>query len=211
MSEQKAIFTFETYCKNKLKAFRGNFENLNRIMESSVDSLFSQILSSLFNEEDLREILINYRETLEDSKNRITFLLSTFGDKLKLKAEKFLLEQPSLSDQEIKSLLVMTAVERVKVIARTEVGYLYASVTKNMAIARGQEYFIWETMRDKRVGADHKKLQGKIFKVTDLPIDGYPQRSRPNCRCRADFISLSEKEYREIRKKQKKEGIQYAN
>ena len=79
------------------------------------------------------------------------------------------------------------ATSRATLIARTEVARTASVFTQSRAEHIGSDGYIWRTVRDSDVRADHKRLEGKFIRWTDPPHhdDGmtYHAGQGPNCRC----------------------------
>lgn len=71
-------------------------------------------------------------------------------------------------------------------LARNETGNLYAQEVKDLMIENSIEHFVWHTMKDDRVRAEHAEREGLIFSINDeLPGEDF------NCRCWAEPIRLN--------------------
>lgn len=82
---------------------------------------------------------------------------------------------------------------RAMLIARTEVARTASTLTQARAESIGSDSYIWRTSNDSDVRDLHKKLNGKIFRWDDPPINGEnDSRGHPgttfNCRCYAEPI-----------------------
>lgn len=86
------------------------------------------------------------------------------------------------------------AKSRAMLIARTEVSRTATSLTQARAQFVGSDSYIWRTSSDSDVRADHRKLNGKVFRWDDPPVvdDRSGMRAHPgcspNCRCYAEPI-----------------------
>lgn len=208
----KAISYLRDNLEGRLRSFSGSFSSMNNIMMRDFLGLFKGMYSRILNENQIEETLLMADHIFKDSASRLTVLLSTFGDYMEEQARLLKSKNTELREKEITRELVRRAKERIELIARTEVPWLSSSLKEYLAIEEGYEYFVWHTKKDKRVGEDHKILEGAIFRMDDLPIQGFPQRSRPNCRCLANFVrGIPDTQYKIIKQRQEERGIEYAN
>lgn len=76
---------------------------------------------------------------------------------------------------------------RAKLIARDQVGRLYAQVNHDRQRELGIERFRWVTVHDERVRDEHAELDGQIFRYDDPPSEGLPGEPI-QCRCIAEPI-----------------------
>ena len=86
------------------------------------------------------------------------------------------------------------AESRAVLIARTEIARSQAIIQEARAVWIGSESYIWNTVRDPQVRADHKELHGQTFRWDSPPIADKKagRRAHPgciyNCRCFAEPI-----------------------
>lgn len=178
---------------------------------SNFENLFKEVCERILNKDFQEDLLFSFSQALSNSSSRIRELLSTFGDKLEQLANTLVIKNPEMTEKQINRELTRRSIERIELISRTEISRLASEIKKNQAQDLGFSGFIWHTKKDKKVGEDHKVLEGAIFRLDDLPLQGFPQESRPNCRCQAEFITLKEDEYETIKRRQIARGIIYAN
>ena len=74
---------------------------------------------------------------------------------------------------------------RVALIARDQVGKLYADINRQRQGNLGVTRYVWRTVRDNRVREEHESLDGESFDWGAPPPDGHPGEA-VNCRCYAD-------------------------
>lgn len=78
---------------------------------------------------------------------------------------------------------------RAQLIARTETSKFFSEMRQDQFQKNGIEKYRWNTAHDERVRADHKRLDGLIFRYDSPPIAdvAYGRRANPgdiyNCRC----------------------------
>ncbi len=84
---------------------------------------------------------------------------------------------------------------RARLIARDQVGKLYADLNRDRQIDAGVEGFIWRTMLDSHVCPMCAALEGKRFAWREPPPVGFPGDCHPDDRCLAepDLDGWSEK------------------
>ncbi len=74
---------------------------------------------------------------------------------------------------------------RAALIARDQVGKLYADINRQRQGNLGVTRYVWRTVRDNRVREEHESLDGESFDWGAPPPDGHPGEA-VNCRCYAD-------------------------
>jgi SPP1 gp7 family putative phage head morphogenesis protein len=74
---------------------------------------------------------------------------------------------------------------RVALIARDQVGKLYADINRQRQGNLGVTRYVWRTVRDNRVREEHEVLDGDSFEWGAPPSEGHPGEA-VNCRCYAD-------------------------
>ena len=74
---------------------------------------------------------------------------------------------------------------RAALIARDQVGKLYADINRQRQGNLGVTRYVWRTVRDNRVREEHEALDGDSFEWSSPPPDGHPGEA-VNCRCYAD-------------------------
>ena len=79
---------------------------------------------------------------------------------------------------------------RANLIARTEVSRAAVTLTQARAQAIGSEGYVWRTLGDGDVRAEHRKMNGKFVRWDDPPsfpseptLGPYHAGCGPNCRC----------------------------
>jgi len=82
---------------------------------------------------------------------------------------------------------------RAKLIARTETSRTAALLQESRARYIGSTHYVWHTVHDSDVRAEHRKLDGKTFAWKNPPVAGtdgmrYHPGQGPNCRCYAEPI-----------------------
>jgi SPP1 gp7 family putative phage head morphogenesis protein len=84
------------------------------------------------------------------------------------------------------------AINRARLIARTETARSNASFVQARAVALGVTSYIWRTSGDASVRESHKEMQGKVIQYDKPPLlsDGMKGHAGtfPNCRCWQDPI-----------------------
>lgn len=83
------------------------------------------------------------------------------------------------------------AMNRAKLIARTEVARTAATLTQSRAQSIGSTGYIWRTSRDGDVRPSHKAMQGKFVSWDNPPtLDNLTGHAGclPNCRCWAEVV-----------------------
>lgn len=92
-----------------------------------------------------------------------------------------------------------TSENKLKLIARDQSNKLYGALTQFRANANGWDFYEWSDSGDERVRTDHRRLDGKIFKFSEPPIQDTRTGSRGNpgqgiqCRCLSIIIFDREK------------------
>lgn len=80
---------------------------------------------------------------------------------------------------------------RARLIARDQIGKLYGQLNETRQQSVGIKTYVWRTMQDERVRAEHKKLDGKVYSWKNAPVTN--KRGTHNhpggdyqCRCTAE-------------------------
>lgn len=73
-------------------------------------------------------------------------------------------------------------ITRAKLIARDQVGKLYAQIGRARHQELGVSSYVWRTVGDQRVRDEHVAREGEVFKYSDPPEDGHPGVA-VLCRC----------------------------
>jgi SPP1 gp7 family putative phage head morphogenesis protein len=71
---------------------------------------------------------------------------------------------------------------RARTIAQDQIMKLHANATESLSRASGSRAYIWETLGDDRVRAEHRKRNGKRYSWNHVHSDG-PPGVPVNCRC----------------------------
>jgi SPP1 gp7 family putative phage head morphogenesis protein len=79
------------------------------------------------------------------------------------------------------------AENRAALIARDQVGKFYGQVNEARQRTLGVTAYIWRTVNDNRVRAEHAERDGKRYSWDDPPEDGIPGEA-VNCRCYAEPV-----------------------
>lgn len=101
---------------------------------------------------------------------------------------------PSVTAQLKKDMGMSTqvAINRAKLISRTETARANASFVEARAVSVGVQAYIWRTTMDGAERESHKKMNGKLVRYDDPPIlsDGTQGHAGtfPNCRCYQDPV-----------------------
>jgi len=82
---------------------------------------------------------------------------------------------------------------RATLIARDQVGKLYGQINASRQRELGAERFVWRTVHDERVRAEHEDRDGETYRYDDPP-DGELPGEPILCRCYAEPIFFSEQE-----------------
>jgi SPP1 gp7 family putative phage head morphogenesis protein len=77
--------------------------------------------------------------------------------------------------------------KRARMIARDQVGKLYGQINSARQQSLGITHFTWRTANDRRVRAEHRALNGKVFRFDDPPAEGLPGQP-VLCRCYAEPV-----------------------
>jgi SPP1 gp7 family putative phage head morphogenesis protein len=76
---------------------------------------------------------------------------------------------------------------RARLIARDQLGKFTGYLDELRQEEAGIETYRWATVGDHRVRPLHRKLNGKVFKWAEEPVDGHPGVAVA-CRCRAEAV-----------------------
>lgn len=91
-----------------------------------------------------------------------------------------------------------SAKNRAKLIARDQIGKLNGELTEQRQKGIGVEEYLWRTVGDSRVRAEHAARAGKRFKWSRPPPDGHPG-TPIQCRCYAEPVFGDEFDSDEVR------------
>jgi len=76
---------------------------------------------------------------------------------------------------------------RARLIARDQIGKLNGQLTRRRQTEAGATEYIWRTVQDNRVRAEHAEREGKKYAWANPPADGHPGEPI-NCRCFAEPV-----------------------
>ena len=107
-------------------------------------------------------------------------------------------------ENEIRQLAPRLAENKIRLIARTQIGSAESAITRARSEQIGLKFYVWETSDDERVRKSHKHMSGVIVPWADPPspeklvgerstLGFYHAGACPNCRCVSlSLVSLAE-------------------